>query len=420
MASSIRPATAQQGAEESAALFKSVDAYPEQRHAELRARGKQLDREASEKIAREQRELAARSAAKIAARADLAAGDLYYLGLLYNYAGKTVDALAALRRFLADPGAPKTGAAVQLARSLVAVYAAQSKLFDEAERARADFLAAEPRTPFKLYQIELESARAYAKAKQHERAIERGREAFRLARALAAPDLPRGATRDELLFSAGAMLAEIFSAAKRKEDALATLVELQRLALDLPSAKLYRLVAAEFVDRASEIERALAANPPEGRSHAPELCVAEWIGEQPLKLADLRGRVVLIDFWYDWCIPCRMAMPTLKGWHKKYMEEGLTVIGLTDLQHTRGDGAQERDRKLEFLRQFKREMGLPYAVAVAESPGDNLTSYGVYAYPTSVLIDRRGAVRYIGIGVSPAEMQRLGEMIGKLLKESSS
>ncbi|MFL6230428.1 MAG: redoxin family protein [Pyrinomonadaceae bacterium] len=409
---------ARQGAETALDLFKAVDTYPQHRREELRAQGKRIDRATAEKIEGEQRELAARDAAKLAAHASPTADDLYYLGLLYNYAGKRDAALDALRRFLADPRAPANGAAVQLARSFVAIYAAQSKLFDEAERARAAFLAAEPKTSYKLYQIDLELGVSYQKAKQYDRAAEHVAEAFRAARQFKPQDVPAGARRETLVFAAGDALAEIYSAAKRKDDALATIVELHRLAFALPSANLYELLRRKYADKQGEIERALAASADGEVSTTPELKVAEWIDETPTTLSSLRGQVVLIDFWYEWCGPCRATFPTLDNWQKKYQDKGFVVIGLTDLQRTlAAEADKSREDKLEYLRKFKRDEKMLYPVAVAEQPSDNLAAYGVSVFPTSILIDRRGAVRYIGVGMSSAEMNRLGEMVEKLLKE---
>ena len=61
---------------------------------------------------------------------------------------------------------------------------------------------------------------------------------------------------------------------------------------------------------------------------APELASGEWINSQPLKLNDLRGRVVLIEFWTFGCINCRNTLPFVKGWHDRYREKGLTIIGV--------------------------------------------------------------------------------------------
>jgi thiol-disulfide isomerase/thioredoxin len=421
LALAVAPASgsARQAVKSASELFKAVDTYPQRRRDELRAQGQRIDRETGERIAREQHELAARSAAQLAARNDLAAADLYYLGLLYNYADRRDDALDALHRFIADKNVPRDGANVQLARTLVAVYAAQRGLFEEAERARADFLAAEPKTPYKVYQIELEFSAAYLKAKQYERAAERATAAFGAAKSLKPDDVPTGARLDTLIFNAGDALASALANAGRTAEARATVVELYRVALALPSANLHELIRRRYADKSGEIDRAVEAASRVGAATPPELKVAEWIEQQPIKLSELRGRVVLVDFWYDWCGWCVAAFPVMSGWHEKYKDAGLVIIGVTDLQTTNG-GGEGAANKLAFLRKFKREQRVPYGFAVAEGAADNIPTYGVSIFPTSVLIDRRGAVRLISVGGSAPELKRIGEMIDKLIKEPAS
>lgn len=409
-------AFARQGGESPAELFRAVNDYPQERRKELMAKGRRITGDDNERFEREQRELAAKSAARLAARAASLSGlDLYYLGALYSRAGKKTEALDAMRRFLADAGAA-SAAPAQNARNLVAIYGAQARQLEEAERARAEYLKNEPRFPLHLFQNEYELAVAHLKAKQHERAAERAAEAFRLAKSLERRDLA-GARRENLIFNAGVALAEAHSAAKRKDEERAAVFDLFQLALDLPSASLYRLVNGKFPGRREEAERAMLARGAEGRAEPPELNVAEWIEAEPLKLSGLRGQVVLIDFWYEWCGPCLAAFPTLRGWQKRHRDKGFTVIGLTDLQGTLSSSGMTREQKLDFLRLFKRKHELNYPVAVADAGFDNLSAYGVSAYPTAVLLDRHGAVRFISIGVSQPEMSRLGEMIEKLVKE---
>ena len=65
-----------------------------------------------------------------------------------------------------------------------------------------------------------------------------------------------------------------------------------------------------------------------GSAAAPDLANGDWINSAPLKLQDLRGRVVLIEFWTFGCINCRNTLPFVKSWHDRYQAKGLTVIGV--------------------------------------------------------------------------------------------
>src|SRR5580765_5027321 len=61
---------------------------------------------------------------------------------------------------------------------------------------------------------------------------------------------------------------------------------------------------------------------------APELMNNIWLNvEAPLRLADLRGKVVIVEMWTFGCINCQHVMPSLKEWHSKYKDQGLVIIG---------------------------------------------------------------------------------------------
>jgi len=398
------------------ALYKEASNYPGKKLAELRAQGKRLDRETNERIRGEQRELAARYAARLSARPNLAGVDFFYLGRLYDIADKGAEVVKAMRRFLAEKPTPE-GAAAQSARYMITIHGARGKSLDEAENMLAEYLRHEPQSPHNRCQMELELAMAQTKVKMYDRAFAHAGEAFRGARLLkpAPPGVPAGEL-DKWIIEAGGALVEAHTAMKRKEEALAVIMELYKRALDLPSASLYRELSKRFADREREIEAALKTLESTGRNPAPELVVAEWIDQEPVRLADLRGSVVLLDFWYEWCGPCIAAFPTLKGWSKKYRDKKLVVLGLTELQGQIAGKRMTVPEELEFLRKFKQQYGLPYGFAIGNNRA-NQRLYGISAYPTAVLIDRRGVVRHISIGVNTKELQELQAMIEKLLKE---
>jgi len=397
------------------ALYQEAGNYPRKKQMELRAQGKQIDRETNDRILREQRELAARHAARLAARPNLTGADFFHLGRLYDIADKGDEVIKAMRGFLAQKPAPEVAAA-QVARYMITIYGARRKLLDEAENMLAEYLRHEPQSPNNRCQMELELAMAQTRAKLYDRAVAHAGEAFRGARLLQPGPLLTASERDRWIVEAGATLAEAHTGMKRKEEALAVIVELYRRALDLPSANLYRQLSKRFADREREVEAALRTLETTGRSPAPELAVAEWIDQPPVQLADLRGSVVLLDFWYEWCGPCRAAFPTLKAWHKKYRDKKLVVLGLTELQGEIAGKKMTVPEEMEFLRKFKQEHGLPYGFAISNTRA-NQRQYGISAYPTAVLIDRRGVVRHISIGYSEREMGELQAMIEKLLRE---
>ena len=100
----------------------------------------------------------------------------------------------------------------------------------------------------------------------------------------------------------------------------------------------------------------------------------------------LRGKVVLINFWATWCLPCRVEMPLLQRMGERHREAGLVVVGLSV------DRGSEQS-----VRAFLRERGVTYPVAVV-GPDVERAFGGVRGYPTSMLMDRSGVIRHVVIG----------------------
>lgn len=126
---------------------------------------------------------------------------------------------------------------------------------------------------------------------------------------------------------------------------------------------------------------------------APELVgVGPWFntpeGEQ-LRLADLRGRVVLLEFWTFGCINCQRTLGFLRRLHRQYQPE-LTVVGVHSPEFA-------YERTAENVERAVREQGLEYPVGL-DNAFVAFDAYGNRFWPTMYLIDRAGQVRYTHIG----------------------
>ena len=113
---------------------------------------------------------------------------------------------------------------------------------------------------------------------------------------------------------------------------------------------------------------------------APNLATGDWINSEPLKLTDLRGRVVLIEFWTFGCYNCRNTLPFVKSWHDSYHDKGLTVIGVHSPEF-------DEERKVENLRREVTSLGIRYAV-VTDNDYQTWSAYHVEAWPTTFLLDK--------------------------------
>jgi len=124
---------------------------------------------------------------------------------------------------------------------------------------------------------------------------------------------------------------------------------------------------------------------------APELTNDTWLNvDSPLRLADLRGKVVIVEMWTFGCINCQNVMPSLKDWHDKYAEQGLVIIG----NHFPEFG-YEAD--LANLQDAISRFEIEYPVA-QDNDGATWQAYKNNYWPTLYLIDKQGRIRYVHIG----------------------
>ena len=124
---------------------------------------------------------------------------------------------------------------------------------------------------------------------------------------------------------------------------------------------------------------------------APELTgIESWIGSDPVTLASLQGKIVLIDFWTYSCINCIRTLPFILEWQEKYEPLGLRIIGV----HT---PEFDFEKDAENVRAAVERLGIDYPVAL-DNERETWDAFGVTAWPAKYLIDVDGIIRYAEVG----------------------
>jgi len=124
---------------------------------------------------------------------------------------------------------------------------------------------------------------------------------------------------------------------------------------------------------------------------APELTkITSYINSQPITLADLRGKVVLVDFWTYSCINCIRTIPYSNAWHEKYADDGLVIIGI----HT---PEFEFEKDYNNVKAAVEKFDIKYPIA-QDNEKDTWNAYENLYWPRKYLIDTEGYIRYDHIG----------------------
>jgi thiol-disulfide isomerase/thioredoxin len=154
------------------------------------------------------------------------------------------------------------------------------------------------------------------------------------------------------------------------------------------------------------------------------------VNGKPAPLADLKNKVVLLDFWAVWCGPCIKTFPHLRELHAKYHDKGLEIVGVTSYYEKvgfdKGAGkvkvlddkmtvAQEQDMLKEFAQHHKLDYRL---VAVPLDQRKELYGqYRIKGIPTAVLLDRKGNIRLVKVGAGEDNAKEIEAAVQKLLAE---
>jgi peroxiredoxin len=125
----------------------------------------------------------------------------------------------------------------------------------------------------------------------------------------------------------------------------------------------------------------------------------------PIRLADLRGKVVWLNFWASWCPPCQHETPILRELSERYKEQGLEVIGVSVQETTPDDIAAYAER-----------YDLRYTIGF-DAFGHIFHAYKVYALPTQFFIDVNGVIRQVANG--PVDEDAAAALIESMLPSPS-
>jgi len=140
----------------------------------------------------------------------------------------------------------------------------------------------------------------------------------------------------------------------------------------------------------------MAGRPPLVGSPAPEIVLKDLQGQE-VRLSDLRGKIVLLNFWATWCKPCKEEMPAMQASYDKLRNQGFVVLAVNELED------------VEKVAEHIKTHGHTFLV-VMDHDNRVANRYGVVGLPASFLIDRQGIVREHIFGNLLTE-QRIGELV---------
>ncbi len=193
------------------------------------------------------------------------------------------------------------------------------------------------------------------------------------------------------------------------------------------------LQAIESMERSlkstkSRVESALVREALIG-TEAPPIEAEHFVATKPVTMEELRGKVVLLDFWAIWCGPCIATFPHLIEWHEKYSDKGLVILGATNFYNYKWDeetgkpvGAEKGsevtpEEELAMLEKFRESHKLHHGFFVNPKGSNYSKAFAVSGIPQAVLLDKAGKIQLIRVGSDEANAKAIEAKIEELIAQ---
>ena len=147
----------------------------------------------------------------------------------------------------------------------------------------------------------------------------------------------------------------------------------------------------EMAAEIATLERVAPGNP------APEIAKDDFVTGKPFSLSSLKGKVVLLDFWASWCVPCRKSNPHVKALYEKYKKKGFDVVYVADNDSRPADALKAIDedgiKKYHHVLRGLKELRGPNGERMGYDKSEDVSErYAIHFLPTKYLIDREGNI----------------------------